>query len=831
MAAADALGALAKRVPVPASNADFLTEVFGTLPPDVRPMVCGFATDPNDKTDDTGRWGGWTWAPGNASDGDALNWYFTLATFSPCTGGKYLRRVEKCAAIHGVMLDDIGTKASPRSRLDALPPSAMIETSAGNYQAMYLFVQSESDLTRVAALQGALIAAGLCDAGADGPAARWSRMPFGVNTKHAPPHPCRLVEWHPERRYTIEQITQGLALPHVVPAPPRTVTTSSGDWESKSPAEQQETYEHLRSALAYIPSDDRDIWVKVGHYLRTLPEVQGYALFDEWSRFSEKYDEEGMAHFWTFDTKRAGYRSIFTLAELHGWVNPRRVAARQPAAVFNGPCALPPGASLTQPSAAATGAPVVPRNLLLKEDPYGTALALIQRRFTHADGPRLKAWQESFYRWDGAAWCVLAHADVRAELYDFLNREGGLDYRPTQSRVSNLLDSLKAVTHLHSSLAAPCWITGNQPAPAAELVACANALLHLPTRAMLPPTPRLFNLNAVPFNYEPTAPRPVQWLKFLRDVWPADHEAIATLQELFGYLLTPDTSQQKIFLIVGPKRSGKGTIARVLTEMLGGENVAGPTLASMATPFGLAPLVGKLAAVVSDARLSGRTDQQAVAENLLRISGEDRIDVERKFLPSVAMRLGVRFVLLTNELPRIADASGAMASRFVILTMSESFIGREDMGLAAKLLRELPGVLSWAVDGWHRLNARGHFVEPKSSAGAAQDLAELGSPIAAFVREVCQCAPSAEVEASALFSAWRVWCATQGIERVAPSNLFGRDLRAAFPSITRAQSRVGGERVGNYRGIRLRVKSRLVINPLLEQFRFLGLPVLERLDR
>jgi len=34
------------------------------------------------------------------------------------------------------------------------------------------------------------------------------------------------------------------------------------------------------------------------------------------------------------------------------------------------------------------------------------------------------------------------------------------------------------------------------------------------------------------------------------------------LQDWFGYTLSPDTSQQKMLMIVGPTRSGKGTIGR-----------------------------------------------------------------------------------------------------------------------------------------------------------------------------------------------------------------------------------------------------------------------------
>src|SRR5262245_30303787 len=43
---------------------------------------------------------------------------------------------------------------------------------------------------------------------------------------------------------------------------------------------------------------------------------------------------------------------------------------------------------------------------------------------------------------------------------------------------------------------------------------------------------------------------------------------------MFGLMLTGDTRFQKVFMLIGPKRSGKGTIARVLTELLGKDNVA-----------------------------------------------------------------------------------------------------------------------------------------------------------------------------------------------------------------------------------------------------------------
>ena len=81
--------------------------------------------------------------------------------------------------------------------------------------------------------------------------------------------------------------------------------------------------------------------------------------------------------------------------------------------------------------------------------------------------------------------------------------------------------------------------------------------------------------------------------------------------------------------MIGPKRrSGKGTIFRVLGALLGKENVVSPTMAALNTGFGLQPLIGKIAALVPDARFNSRHD--AITERLLSISGEDALTIDRR---------------------------------------------------------------------------------------------------------------------------------------------------------------------------------------------------------
>lgn len=449
-------------------------------------------------------------------------------------------------------------------------------------------------------------------------------------------------------------------------------------------------------------------------------------------------------------------------------------------------------------------APVSPAGLhvIRSDDILGSARGVIEREFAHPDGPTLRRWQGEFYRWALGAWSPITGDDLTATLYRVLDQHAKAMFAPTRDSVGKLTHALGAEVHVGDGLRPPCWIDGRADPKPSETVACSNGLLHMPSRRIIEATPSFFGLNGVPHAYDPHAAPPAAWLKFLESLWPDDRASIDCLQEIAGYLLTPDTSRQKAFCLIGPKRAGKGTIGDVLRGLLGPDNVASPSLSSLGSEFGLQPLMGKLAAIISDARLGGRADAKAIAENLLRISGEDAVDVNRKFLSPVSLRLPVRFLMLTNEHPKFTDASGALASRFVILRLSRSFYGAEDHGLRDRLQREFPGVLKWAVEGWHRLHARGSFLQPLSALADVEALADLGSPVAAFIRDVCDVRPEAEIARDTLYRLWRAWCSEQGVDRPTTANVFGGDLRAALPNLADVQPRgPGGDRYRAYRGI------------------------------
>lgn len=480
------------------------------------------------------------------------------------------------------------------------------------------------------------------------------------------------------------------------------------------------------------------------------------------------------------------------------------------------PSAVPALDETPRRPAGERGTPATVPLVLDPADPLASARAFAQRRHTVAGRLALRHHLGVFYEYDGAGYRERDELSVRADVYEFLEaartdgrgargRSRPEPFRPTRGKVDNVVDAMRAVAHLPASAAVPGWLGDAAPAfdPLDMLADRTGRLVHLPTRQVLPPTPDFFTLNALEFAYDAAAPAPDAFLAFLRDLWGDDDETIGTLQEWMGLLLTPDTRFQKIAMLVGPKRSGKGTIGRLIRRLVGERNVCAPMLANLGEQFGRAVLVGRSVAIIADARLGGRTDAAVVAETLLSISGEDPQTVPRKFLPDWTGKLPTRFTVLTNELPRIEDSSGALASRFIVLPMQHSFIGREDHALLDRLLPELPGILNWALDGRDRLYARGRFHQPAAAAALLATFEDLGSPIGAYVRDRCVVGQGHEISAQRLYDDWKDWCRQSGREKPGTIQVFGRNLRAAFPWLGETFPRMGGGRVRHYQGIDL----------------------------
>lgn len=372
----------------------------------------------------------------------------------------------------------------------------------------------------------------------------------------------------------------------------------------------------------------------------------------------------------------------------------------------------------------------------------------------------------------------------------------------------------------------PFW-KKNSPCKPSNVITFNNGLLDVERairgdHTLMPHDYNWVALSSLPHDYDPTAACPL-WLKFLDEVLEGDAERIANLQEFFGYSLTPDNSFQKMLVLVGVSRGGKGTVVSVLEAMIGNEGMTGFSLTSLADKFGLGGLVGKLVASVGEVNLQKHPCKYQIFERINNITGNDPVEVEFKHNPQkMSVRLPVRFVIACNEMPKFADDSGALAERLIVVPFEKACPPeKRDPQLGEKLAAEISGITNWAIQGLARLRSKGRFSSGPATEDRLNEIRRSNSPALAFAQDrlqvhgdldtgnlpgvtVLSATPLSGVWAleSAVKTAFGEWSAENG--RNSDDMYLFSSLKVILPKLKRGkQSVLGGKRENSFVGVRL----------------------------
>jgi putative DNA primase/helicase len=431
------------------------------------------------------------------------------------------------------------------------------------------------------------------------------------------------------------------------------------------------------------------------------------------------------------------------------------------------------------------------------DDAKPLAEAYIDRHCKTEGEISLRYWGRDFWRWDGAAYRVVGVDELEAKILRFLATlrvwnprfKKYKQFSPSATKVREVVAMVGWLSQVEDVREMPAMLDTAKRVNVADVMAFPNGLLDVAKFAdsgaavLRPPTPLWFSSTVLPYEFAPAA-RCEGWLSFLNQILDEDPERVALLQEWFGYNLTADTGHQKMLMMVGPPRSGKGTITRTMTSMVGEANCASAALSSLGESFGLEGLVGKTACICSDAHLGDARQATGVLEMLKRIVGEDRCDVNRKNKPALtSVRLFCRFTIAVNTLPQLKDPSNALGARLLMLGMDRTFKGREDLTLGKRIAAEMPGILRWAMEGLVRLRKNGKFTRPGHSEDLFAEFERASSYAMAFVEDCCVTGPEHMVARDVMYEAFKRWWAEGSAGKTPDERSFGRELHSALKSI------------------------------------------------
>lgn len=318
---------------------------------------------------------------------------------------------------------------------------------------------------------------------------------------------------------------------------------------------------------------------------------------------------------------------------------------------------------------------------------------------------------------------------------------------------------------------------------------CANGMVNLGSGALLPHDPAYMSYVQVGVEYRPEAVTPVYdaWLRqALRQDGhtDADVEAlVADLEETAGTMLDPTRTPSKALFLFGPSRSGKSTFLRLLKAVAGSANTSAVTLHELGTDqFATANLYGRMLNVAAD--LSNRHVEDL--SKFKMATGEDPLHANRKYGQQFEFTNQALFAFSANELPTVSEASRAYAERMKPFNFPNSFAGREDKTLEAKLMEELPGILARWVAAYGRFLKRGGY---GATDGATQAMFEAKSDrVVQFFQDMCTVTPSVhgdrlDVSAATgrreVATAFNAWAERNGGSKMGERAFFNRFTQIA----------------------------------------------------
>ena len=484
------------------------------------------------------------------------------------------------------------------------------------------------------------------------------------------------------------------------------------------------------------------------------------------------------------------------------------------------PPALTPAVPATPAALAVPSAPPTEHD----DDPHRLA-RLFLSRYSNPDGPTLRFWRDSWWRWDGQIYLEVPTGEIRASLTQSIKSEfdrivaaklaaGPLlgDNGPprpikvTGRLISDTVQALAGLVMLPGSVDAPAWldspaVPASDRGDVADYLCMANGILSISgilaeapdlASVLTPHTPAFFTRNRIPYDFNLSAECP-RWNHFLATSLQGDAESIAMLQEWFGYCLTPDTSLQRFLMFEGEGSNGKSVICAALTALLGQSNVSHVPLEMFGKDFVLTQTLGKLANIAAEV---GELDK--MAEGVLKsFTAGDRMTFNRKRKDLIEAVPTARLVLSTNNLPRVSDKSNGLWRRMLLLELTyvvpeeERIIGMDKSSWWIKS-GELPGILLWSLAGLQELRRYRKFTIPDRSRARKEAYQRESNPLRIFLTERYEETNSRDdtVPTDELYKAYSEWCKANGLHAMSSVSL-GKEINRIFRKVVRQKVRDG----------------------------------------
>ncbi len=327
-----------------------------------------------------------------------------------------------------------------------------------------------------------------------------------------------------------------------------------------------------------------------------------------------------------------------------------------------------------------------------------------------------------FWQWDrgGRYVDVRSPEKVEAWVREALRSDGLTEPMISKSLIESVVWLMRSAEYCHPDRLNAVEIP--------HLVNCRSGMLNVLTGELLPHDRRFRSTTQLPVEWDERAECP-RFLEWLQEMKPEEDER-NQVQEMYGYCAIPGISYHVFFFLFGPGGTGKSTVVDILSALVGQENTLALQLEELDNPFTRGSLVGKRLYLAGELTKNSWKHIGLIKQ----IAANEPVYVDRKHKPGFSFLPQGRFVMTSNVVAHTPDAGDGFGRRFLQMNWMKS-IPREqqDFRLKEKLLKELPGIFRWAVEGYRRLHARGHFAHTRGNIEAINELMRHRNQVKSFL--------------------------------------------------------------------------------------------------
>lgn len=295
----------------------------------------------------------------------------------------------------------------------------------------------------------------------------------------------------------------------------------------------------------------------------------------------------------------------------------------------------------------------------------------------------------------------------------------------------------------------------------AHLLTVGNGVVNLRTGHLMPYDATLMLTKMTPVEYDANAKAP-KWSAFLDTIFEGNYDLIQFIQRAVGYTLTGSVDAHCLFFLYGVGANGKSTFLEAMRMLMGEyyittsiEAMLSSDNANQATPY-VASLPGIRMAMASEMPEGRRFNESLIKD----ITGGGTIVARHLYGKPFQFQPSHSLWISGNHRPRITGTDEGIWRRIRLIPFN-AFIEPAKRRPMAEVLeefrQELPGILTWAVQGavaWYDWGL------PQSDTVDRATMEYRGDEdvVARFIADRCVMMPSASTVKHIIFDAWQKWC-------------------------------------------------------------------------